>query len=132
MNLQLIILQGEQVCIYHYVAEQQYFAGEGQQNNTVMSEVEIMCNSGRYHIGHACNAKRTGSFLMTILHCCFLDLLIVVGLYNGNDAALYCMTLQNTSISGSMLENADEREARYISTSNDTILQCSMLYIYIN
>ena len=39
-------LQSEELCLYNYVVDQQYFDGDAKQNVTVSADVEISCHSG--------------------------------------------------------------------------------------
>ena len=46
----LIFLQREELCLYQYAVEQQYFDGDAKQNITVSADIEISCHSSNHSL----------------------------------------------------------------------------------
>jgi hypothetical protein len=44
-----IFLQSEELCLYRYAVEQQFFDGDAKQNVTISADIEISCHSSNNH-----------------------------------------------------------------------------------
>ena len=84
MNL-FAVMQGDEVCLYSYSVNQQYFDGDAKQNITMTATVEITCHSGKN--------RRTLTKYHSSNPAKLLSLSTVVGEFNDNAATQYCMSI---------------------------------------